>query len=1236
MALKNSGATPSSCTSTPRWGYDVFVSFRGEDTRKSFTDHLFNALDQKGITNFRDDRTLERGKPISAELIRAIEESRFAVVVFSRNYASSTWCLDELVKIVECTKVMGQTVLPIFYDVDPSQVRKQEGPYATPFTEYEQTCMDKVQKWREALTYVANLSGWALEDRHESIIIQDIVRGIFSKLSKSFSSFHKELVGMESRLQEMESYLAMELNEVRMVGICGMGGIGKTTLARVAYDVFSDQFESSSFLVNVSEVSRKRDLTSLQEQLLSELLKDRDVDVWDVHKGINMIRERLRSKRVLLILDDVDKIEQLEGIAGKHEWFGPGSRVIITTRDEHLLIAHGVNFIYKANGLYGDEALQLLSWKAFRQNHPKEDYLILSKRITYYADGLPLALEVLGSFLYGRSANEWESALKRLKEIPERKIFDVLKLSFDGLEEVEQNIFLDIACFFKGKKISRLIEVLDSFDFYPEIGIRVLIDKSLITAESGKILMHSLLQEMGWAIVRQECLKEPGRRSRLWLFDDIGHVLTKNTGTEAVEGIFLSSLESKEIRLDMQAFSKMNNLRLLKIHDVQLPKGLEFLSNELRILKWQGYPLKSMPSTFKPENLVELIMCHSRIEQLWNRKVRLDKLKLIKLSHSKSLTKTPNFTQFPNLERLILEGCVNLDELHPSIGDLERLISLNLKDCRKLPSLPSCICGLKSLRSLCLCGCTKLDKLPEKLGDLENLEELDVGETAIRQTPSSMLLLKNLKKLSFQGCKGQPPKAWNLIFGCLLPGVGPDPIGFSLPSSFSGLLSLTELDLSDCNLFEGAIPNDLVTLSALKKLNLSRNCFVSLPVGINQLTRLQDLKLERCHMLEALPELPSSIQELCTSNCSSMKVLSTPSDLGMSRNRNFMLNNCFELVKNHDNNNVAMKILKCHLFSLMERRLLVLSSIFPKLAWNQGSNHVALTILSSSTELFMNIMFQVLSLPPASQQPCANLIVNILSLMLQGLSDPLIEGPSLSILLSRSGIPDWFIHQRPGPSVIIGLPPHWSDDALLMGLAICAVFGVRDDEAIICSGYSPPGIRHILPPGYTHKLIFTLLSDVRGHVILNRYQCFKRDEFAVSDHLWLLYLPFDEYLKKQNWQHIESHFKSEGPGFEFKKCGIRMVYMRDILELNRTMFNLSQLENDLSVVVPLFLGSEVAGLGIEHSRDANHSNEESVPAGSGTCNDEAGHSASGNCDNEGVPSASVSCEEEPHGTASLQ
>lgn len=147
----------SSSSSSAAWKRDVFVSFRGEDVRKTFVSHLFSELDRIGINAFRDDLDLERGKSISPELVDAIKGSRFAIVVVSSNYAASSWCLDELLMIIECKDTIDQTIIPVFYEVDPSDVRRQIGSFGEDVETHSDK--EKVKKWREALTKLALIAG---------------------------------------------------------------------------------------------------------------------------------------------------------------------------------------------------------------------------------------------------------------------------------------------------------------------------------------------------------------------------------------------------------------------------------------------------------------------------------------------------------------------------------------------------------------------------------------------------------------------------------------------------------------------------------------------------------------------------------------------------------------------------------------------------------------------------------------------------------------------------------------------------------------------------------------------------------------------------------------------------------------------------------------------------------------------------------------------------------------------
>ena len=328
-----------------------------------------------------------------------------------------------------------------------------------------------------------------------------------------------------------------------MIGICGMGGLGKTTLARAIYDRFSNYFEGFSFIANVREVSEKGNLILLLRQLLEDILKERKIR--SVDHAIDMIKKRLHHKKVLLVLDDVNQSDQLEKLAGEPNWFGLGSWIIITTRNRRLLVQHGVHNIYEPDVLNREDALKLFCLKAFKEGNPTEGYKQLSQDIVHYAGGLPLALVTLGSFLFERTMELWQSALVNFKEIPHKKIFDILKISYDGLDEVSKHIFLDIACFFRGKMEERVIEILKYCGFDATIVIEVLVERSLITRENKILWMHDLLQKMGREIVLRESRKEPEKLSRLWSYKDLLQLLTKDTVRTMTKLEFISATKIK-------------------------------------------------------------------------------------------------------------------------------------------------------------------------------------------------------------------------------------------------------------------------------------------------------------------------------------------------------------------------------------------------------------------------------------------------------------------------------------------------------------------------------------------------------------------------------------------------------------------------------------------------------------------------------------------------------------------
>lgn len=352
------------------------------------------------------------------------------------------------------------------------------------------------------------------------------------KLSRTALSVAPYLIGIEARVRKINAWLHDGSTEVGILAIYGMGGIGKTTTAKRLYNLNFERFEGSSFLANVREFAEQSDgLVRLQRQLLSDILKGRKEKIHNVDEGIIKIKNALCSKKVLLVVDDVDQREQLDAILGMQDWFYPGSKIILTTRHERLLNAHEVHKVHEVEKLDADESLELFSWHAFGQSHPINGFMDHSTRVTNYCGGLPLALRVLGSSLSGRSVDIWESAIKKLETIPDSQILKKLKISYDSLQDShDKSLFLDIACFFVGKGKDKIITILDGCDFYTKVGLQNLIDRCLVTInQDKKVMMHQLLIEMGREIIRQESPQEPGRRSRLCRHKDCISVLQGKT-----------------------------------------------------------------------------------------------------------------------------------------------------------------------------------------------------------------------------------------------------------------------------------------------------------------------------------------------------------------------------------------------------------------------------------------------------------------------------------------------------------------------------------------------------------------------------------------------------------------------------------------------------------------------------------------------------------------------------------
>ncbi|KAK7370049.1 hypothetical protein VNO80_12102 [Phaseolus coccineus] len=757
----------------------------------------------------------------------------------------------------------------------------------------------------------------------EHTLVKEIVEDILKKLDRYSTSYDQGIIGIEKHIEGIQSLLHPESPHVRIIGICGMGGIGKTTICDQIYHKLALQYESSSLVLDVQEKIQRNGIDSIRTKYLSELLKEEPSS-----PDLSYYNARLKRTKALLILDDV-------------------------TGHEEIVVA----------------------------------------------------------------------------------------------------------------------ETLDGCGFSSKIGMDILKDRGLMSVFDGRIVMHDLIQEMGQEIVRKECPRHPGKRSRLLNAEELCEVLRKNKGSDAIQCILLDTSKIKKVKVHARTFKKMDNLRMLMLYcskdkytsNVSLESSLVDLPDTLKILYWKDFPQRSWPPNFCPQNLVTLEMPGCHLEQLWEGDHQnLPKLKRLNLSHSLRLTRIPDLSLSPNIEEIVLSSCENLIKVHSSIflsklsclcldrcyhlksvnipsmilstspgfiilswcgqlnmfstsetrfphvilerqrqtfstlsnilygklsgpfflssseifsitfdryneeevgnntiysqfevstilkcvpsnfQNLKRLCHLDLSHCSSLTIFPFHLSHMKFLKQLSLRGCSKLEILPEIPDTLEDLAVLILDGTAIQALPSSLFRLAGLQELSLRSCfnletipssigsltrlcklnlnicnslQTFPSTIFNLklrkldLCGCSSLSTFPDitepaptfahiDLTYTavkeLPSSFGNLVNLRSLELHKCTDLE-SLPNSIVNLKLLSKLDCS-GCtklteipthidrltslmelslrgsgIVNLPESMAHLSSLKSLDLSDCKKLESIPQIPPFLKQLVALDCPSIR-----------------------------------------------------------------------------------------------------------------------------------------------------------------------------------------------------------------------------------------------------------------------------------------------------------------------------------------------------------------------------
>ncbi|XP_010420518.1 PREDICTED: protein DA1-related 4 [Camelina sativa] len=820
-----------------------------ETVLQSFVSHLSAALRREGISVFVDACRLRESRSFSVEQNQAAltDGARVFVVVISDERELNDPKFSEVIK---GWSINSHVVVPVLYGLDP---------------------LIQVDGWANFWLEVENLTSHHSRISSNKILtdselVEEIVRDVYGKL------YPTERVGIYKRLLEIEELLYKQHSrDVRSIGIWGMPGIGKTTLAKAVCNHMSIDYDASCFIENFDEAFHKEGLHGLFKERIGKLLMEEfDIKSLCIMRP-SLHRDKLYDKRILLVLDGVCDSLAAESFLKRLDWFGPGSLIIITSIDKQVFAFCQIYHIYKVQGLNAHEALQLFSQSAFGINEPEQNDMELSMKVIDYVNGNPLALSIYGRELMGKKS-EMETAFFELKQCLPLKIQDVLKNAYSSLSDDEKNIVLDIAFFFKGETVNYVVQLLEGCHYFPRVAIDVLVDKCVLTISESTVQMNNLIQDSCQEIFNGEtesCTRmwEPSRIRYLLEYDELessGEAKATPKYCLVAEHIVSIILDTSNLKFDVKhdAFKNMFNLRFLKIYSscsqytsgLKFPKGLDSLPCGLRLLHWENYPLQSLPQDFDVRHLVDLSMPYSQLRKLGAKIKDLKMLKRLILCHSLQLVECDILIYAQNIELIDLQGCTGLQRF-PDTSQLQNLRVVNLSGCT----------GIQSFS-----------------GVPPNIEELHLQGTHIREIPISNATLSSKVKLDMK-------KLWNLLenfsdaehidLECVT--------NLAKVTSYNqGMSKLVCLNMKYCSHLR-SLP-DMVSLESLEVLYLS---------GCSELEEIKGFprNLRKLYLggtaIVKLPQLPQSLEFLNAHGCKHLKSINLDFE---QLPKHLIFSNCFK------------------------------------------------------------------------------------------------------------------------------------------------------------------------------------------------------------------------------------------------------------------------------------------------------------------------------------------------------
>ncbi|CAI0418314.1 unnamed protein product [Linum tenue] len=846
---------PSPTLPLPTADYEVFLSFRGPDTRHQFSEILGLFLAKNKIRTFLDDNELRQGDRIAPSLAKAIEQSKIYIPILSLKYAESKWCLNELAEMVEREKRNdGHIILPIFYLVEPRDVGHQTGPYEVAFQQHARKYDAKtILSWKNALQRVGKIKGWTVKSKDEHATIIDRVSSVvWSHINRSEDLLGAdEFVGMDDHVEAVMEKLSLDSPGTIMVGLHGFGGIGKTTIARVVYHKLATRFERRCFLEDVRTTQEGKDgIISLQRKLISNIMITRDSDpgyVDDVHRGRKLIQDRVSQFKVLIILDDVDERFDFKEVLGDPRKFVSGSRFIVTSRNTKILRSLNENQcrLYEVRPMNRKLSLQLFCRSAFQGNAPLPGYETLSQEIVQRTEGVPLVLKVVGSSLLREEKSFWEDTLLRLGKIPHKEIIERLKISYESLDYEAKQVFLDIACFYIGRRKDFPSYMWSDLGFHPVTAITILTQRSLLKiGDDGDLQMHDQLRDMGRAIVREENIEQPWMRSRVWDKKEATELLQNMKGSNQVKALVVDDAYDNVGKLKRQHFLNLPKLRYFEAQQV------EFIGDFINILpniRWLCLPLHKSeghhPINFPMENLIILdLNCSSNLQDDWGGWSQIKmakKLKVMDLSDCPSLTKLPDFPESGSLEWLDLSNVNGLDSgVELDVGNLWNLKLLHLSNIKIGRITGGTIGTMESLQDLDHSN-SELEIPPadeDSWWKVSKLKSMMLKKTKIEVVPTTSTSQSSSSSAS-SSCMLPSSLTSLLIWDCLE--------SVWLPT-LENLENLIHLAIKECRLRE--IPG-LAELKSLERLILA-GCTslerLTLPVAAAGDHHLKELDIRGC------------------------------------------------------------------------------------------------------------------------------------------------------------------------------------------------------------------------------------------------------------------------------------------------------------------------------------------------------------------------------------------------------